>query len=192
MAVQQMEATGVRAEASRVTIPGWLKWGAVIGLAQIFALLTVAPLGVSTAYPQLVGYLVDKAFPGFAESQLYLQEIGAKIGWEVMLVTGMFLGALLAHLLTRRALGYQPQMVTAPVLVKGFEGSRAKRIARAFLGGFLILFGARLANGCTTGHMLSGIAQMAVSGFLFGAVAFGTGVLVAKLLYRENGGGASR
>ncbi|MCS7310864.1 MAG: YeeE/YedE family protein [Armatimonadetes bacterium] len=189
MAVQEVQVTQVRAEASRVAIPGWLKWGALIGLAQIFAMLTVAPLGVSTAYPQMVGFLVDKVVPGFAESQPYLQEIGAKIGWEVMLVFGMFLGALLAHLLTRRALGYQPQMVTAPVLVKGFEGSRAKRIGRAFLGGFLILFGARLANGCTTGHMLSGIAQMAVSGFLFGMVAFGTGVLVARLLYREGKGG---
>lgn len=191
MAVQEVQVTQVRAEASRVAIPGWLKWGAVIGLAQIFAMLTVAPLGVSTAYPQLVGFLVDKVVPGFAENQLYLQEIGAKIGWEVMLVIGMFLGALVGHLLTRRAMGYQPQMVTAPVLVKGFEGSRSKRMARAFLGGFLILFGARLANGCTTGHMLSGIAQMAVSGFLFGIVAFGTGVLVAKLLYGERGG-ASR
>lgn len=191
MAVQEVQVTQIRAEASRVAIPGWLKWGAVIGLAQIFAMLTVAPLGVSTAYPQLVGFLVDKVVPGFAESQPYLQEIGAKIGWEVMLVLGIFLGALVSHLLARRAMGYQPQMVTAPVLVKGFEGSRGKRIARAFLGGFLILFGARLANGCTTGHMLSGIAQMAVSGFLFGMVAFGTGVLVAKLLYGERGG-ASR
>lgn len=188
MAVQEVQVTQVRAEASRVAIPGWLKWGALIGLAQIFAMLTVAPLGVSTAYPQLLGFLIDKVVPGFAESQPYLQEVGAKIGWEVMLVIGMFLGALIAHLLTRRAIGYQPQMVTAPVLVKGFEGSRGKRLARAFLGGFLILFGARLANGCTTGHMLSGIAQMAVSGFLFGMVAFGTGVLVAKLLYGEKGG----
>lgn len=188
MAVQEVQVTQVRAEASRVAIPGWLKWGAVIGLAQIFAMLTVAPLGVSTAYPQLVGFLVDKVVPGFAESQPYLQEIGAKIGWEVMLVLGIFLGALVSHLLARRAMGYQPRMVAAPVLVKGFEGSRSKRIARAFLGGFLILFGARLANGCTTGHMLSGIAQMAVSGFLFAVIAFGTGVLVAKLLYGERGG----
>jgi hypothetical protein len=37
--------------------------------------------------------------------------------------------------------------------------------------------------------MLSGIAQLALSGFLFGAAAFATGVLTAsRLLKRANGG----
>jgi hypothetical protein len=87
------ERTEVSAQAacatdapSRAGLPPWLLWGGMIGLAQIFAIATVQPLGVSTAYPQLVGYLVDKLAPGFAESQPYLQKIGAKIGWEVMLI----------------------------------------------------------------------------------------------------------
>ncbi len=190
MAVREFEPQRSTVFASRATLPGWLKWGALIGVVQIFAMLTVGPLGVSTAYPQVVGYLIDKAVPGFAQSQPYLQEVGAKIGWEVMLVLGMFLGAWLAHLLARRAMGYQPSLNVAPVVVQGFDGARWRRLVRAFFGGFLILFGARLAGGCTTGHMLSGIAQMAVSGFLFGAVAFGAGMLIARLLYREPRGGA--
>jgi len=60
---------------------------------------------------------------------------------------------------------------------------------RRSLGGFLILFGARLAGGCTSGHMLSGIAQLALSGFLFGAAAFATGVLTASLLLKRANGG---
>jgi hypothetical protein len=90
------ERTEVSAQAvcatdapSRAGLPPWLLWGGMIGLVQIFAIATVQPLGVSTAYPQLVGYLVDKIAPGFAESQPYLQKIGAKIGWEVMLIIGM-------------------------------------------------------------------------------------------------------
>jgi hypothetical protein len=85
------ERTEVSAQAvcttdapSRVGASPWLLWGGLIGLVQIFAIATVQPLGVSTAYPQLVGYLVDKIVSGFAESQPYLQKIGAKIGWEVI------------------------------------------------------------------------------------------------------------
>ena len=60
------ERTEVSAQAvcatdapSRAGAPPWLIWGGMIGLVQIFAIATVQPLGVSTAYPQLVGYLVD-------------------------------------------------------------------------------------------------------------------------------------
>ncbi|MDW8169365.1 MAG: YeeE/YedE thiosulfate transporter family protein [Acidobacteriota bacterium] len=174
------------AEKSRlVRLPGWLKWGALIGLVQIFAIATVAPLGVSTAYPQFVGFLLDRAFPGFAERQLYLREIGSGITWEVMLVAGLFVGALLSFILSRARSRFSSQPAVAPVCVTGFEGSRARRYLRAWVGGFLFIFGARLAGGCTTGHMLSGMTQMAISGLVFGAVAFGTGMLVARLLFRE-------
>jgi YeeE/YedE family (DUF395). len=36
-----------------------------------------------------------------------------------------------------------------------------------FIGTFMVLFGARMANGCASGHILSGNIQMAVSSFLF-------------------------
>ncbi|HWP37398.1 MAG TPA: YeeE/YedE thiosulfate transporter family protein [Gemmatimonadales bacterium] len=175
-------ADGMGERAGLVTLPGWLIWGAAIGLVQIFAIATVGPLGVSTAYPQVVGFVLDRLFPGFAQGQPYLREIGATIGWEVMLVVGLFLGAWLSALLVRRR---RTGAAVEPVCVPGFEGSRFKGYARAAVGGFLFIFGARLAGGCTTGHMLSGISQLALSGLLFGAVAFGTGALLARVWYRE-------
>ncbi|MCS6806912.1 MAG: YeeE/YedE thiosulfate transporter family protein [Acidobacteriota bacterium] len=182
MKVRTFPATG-KSDAARM--PNWLKWGALIGLVQIFAIATVAPLGVSTAYPQFVGLVLDRLFPGFAAQQLYLREIGTGVTWEVMLLAGLFTGALLSFLLGRMKGGLHSQPAVAPVCVTGFEGSRMRRYVRAWLGGFLFIFGARLAGGCTTGHMLSGMAQMAISGLVFGAVAFGTGMLFAKLLFRE-------
>jgi uncharacterized membrane protein YedE/YeeE len=172
------------ARRARLALPGWLTWGTVIGLVQLFAFATVGPLGVSTAYPQLVGALGDALFPGFAQAQPYLREIGASIGWEVMLVFGLFAGALLSAGLSRWT-GRATGPAVAPVCVRGFEGSRARRYLRAFLGGFLFIFGARLAGGCTTGHILSGTAQMAVSGLVFGAAVFAAGYLVARLAFRE-------
>lgn len=180
------ELTKLRARTSLwKQLPGWLTWGAMIGFVQIFAMLTVGPLGVSTAYPQFVGFVLDQIFPGFAQDQLYLREIGAQIGWEVMLVFGLFLGAALAYGLSRWRDRATLQISVAPVAVKGFTDGQMRRYARAFLGGFLFIFGARLAGGCTTGHILSGMAQMALSGLVFAAAAFGSGMLIAKLFFRE-------
>jgi uncharacterized membrane protein YedE/YeeE len=156
-------------------------WGGAIGLVQIFAIATVQPLGVSTAYPQFVGFVVDKLVPGFGETQPYLQKIGATIGWQVMLVVGIAIGALLSRLL----MGWSNGNATACPLPSFWSGSKTQALA-AFVGGFLIIFGARLADGCTSGHMLSGIAQLALSGFLFGAAAFTTGTLTAFLLMKRS------
>jgi hypothetical protein len=94
---QAMATTETR--PARRAIPAWLLWGTAIGLVQIFAIATVQPLGVSTAYPQFVGFVVEKLVPGFGASQPYLQKIGTAIGWEVMLVMGIPIGALLSRLL---------------------------------------------------------------------------------------------
>jgi len=53
---------------------------------------------------------------------------------------------------------------------------------RAFLGGFLVLFGARLADGCTSGHVITGMTQLATASFLFAAAVFAVGIPAAKWL----------
>ena len=63
------------------------------------------------------------------------------------------------------------------------ETDRRKRYLIAFFGGFVMLFGARLAGGCTSGHMISGVSQLALSSFVFAVTIFLTGVLTAKALY---------
>ncbi|MFT7288910.1 MAG: putative membrane protein YedE/YeeE [Halieaceae bacterium] len=65
-----------------------------------------------------------------------------------------------------------------------FGPSRAKRYLASFVGGVLLLFGARLAGGCTSGHMISGISQLALSSFIFGVVTFVVAIGMAKFTYR--------
>ena len=48
-----------------------------------------------------------------------------------------------------------------------------------------MLFGARMAGGCTTGHVLSGMSQLSVAGFLFAAAVFVGGIPAALLLKRR-------
>lgn len=53
---------------------------------------------------------------------------------------------------------------------------RLKEVFWGVLGGFLLLYGARMAGGCTSGHMMSGIMQSSVSGFVFALSVFAVGI----------------
>ncbi len=53
---------------------------------------------------------------------------------------------------------------------------------RSALGGFMIVFGSRMAGGCTSGHGISGLSLMSVSSFLTAAAIFGMGGLVGTVL----------
>ena len=55
----------------------------------------------------------------------------------------------------------------------------------AFIAGFLMLFGARLADGCTSGHGLSGTAQLAVGSMVAVAAMFAGGIATAMLALRR-------
>ena len=102
------------------------------------------------------------------------------VDWQFALVVMLILGALIARKLGR---------VAAPPTVpqtwqNAFGPSRLKRYTGAFIGGVLLLFGARLAGGCTSGHAISGGLQLAVSSYLFLAAMFVTGVVTAIPLLR--------
>jgi hypothetical protein len=59
------------------------------------------------------------------------------------------------------------------------------RYVTVFFAGLLVLFGARLAGGCTSGHMMSGMMQTSLSGYLFAISAFAVAVPAAVLIYRR-------
>lgn len=52
----------------------------------------------------------------------------------------------------------------------------------AALGGFMGIFGARLAGGCTSGHGISGMATFSLSSFVTVAAMFGGGIATALLM----------
>ena len=64
--------------------------------------------------------------------------------------------------------------------------SSTARIFWAFTGGFLLLFGARLAGGCTSGHIISGGIQLAVSSWVFALFVFAAFLLTGKFFYRKS------
>ena len=145
---------------------------AVIILRQIF--------GESTTYSWIgaqIAYLIN---PKWAASNPYFQLFGgmhivngvpvnhpfSEIGWEPFSDLGTFLGGLISSLfLSKRFMKFKS--LVPKVWEHRFGPSEKIRAVGSFVGAYLVLFGARMANGCASGHILSGNIQMAVSSFVF-------------------------
>ena len=169
-----VQRTGVR-------VPRWASLGVLFGLVSTAAIALYGPIGVSGTYPRFIGAVARRLAPDFAASNPYLVKMGSLVTPETMLVVGLLIGGVLAATLGG---GRAP----AAEIVHAGETSTGRRYRDAFIGGVLIIFGARLAGGCTSGHIISGITQLAVSGVLFGAAVFGAGMLTAHII---KGGRAS-
>jgi len=166
----------------------WKVAGLLLGLMVILATALVKPFGVSTQYVVTDAIVLHNTAPAVAESNEYLSKYGEKSDWGVgygwMLVFGMFLGSGIAAFATKRF--RQREIPAIPAMWKEqFGEHKAKRLVQAFVGGMLLLFGARLAGGCTSGHMISGISQLTVGSFIFGMSIFASGILTARTLYRK-------
>lgn len=158
--------------------------GVIIGLLQIpaFVLIETA-LGASSSYVTVGGLLASVVDPSVTQIDYVAKHVAAtgKNWWQVALVVGIALGAFVSMRLSgahRRAI--------SPIWARALgTSSPTARYAVAFTGGFLMLFGARLADGCTSGHGLSGTAQLAVSSTIAVAAMFAGGIAVAFVLLRR-------
>ena len=97
------------------------------------------------------------------------------------MIIGIFIGALISSLSDKSfKLESVPQ-----AWADRFGPSVSKRAIGAFLGGIVAMVGARMADGCPSGHGLSGMMQLSVSGLVALVMFFGVGILVANLVYRR-------
>ena len=163
--------------------------GVGIGVLSWFVFLTADhPLGVSTSYENTAA-LVDQAVnPSAVATNPYFQKKQAegkppKIDWEWMLVVGIFAGAFASAKLS----GDRTSQSVPPLWQRRFGSSVAKRFAGAFFGGALMMFGARLAQGCTSGHGISGALQLAFSSWIFVVLLFLGGAITSFLIYGKEG-----
>lgn len=155
--------------------PRWATLGVLFGLLSATAIALYGPIGVSGTYPRFIGAVLRRVAPSYATGNPYLVKMGSLITPETMLVVGLLIGGFLSATLGR-------QHAPAAEYVHPGETSTGRRYLDAFLGGVLIIFGARLAGGCTSGHIISGITQLSVSGMIFGAGVFLSGIVTARML----------
>lgn len=177
----------------------WKTGGLLLGLVFFLAVLLVKPIGVSTQFVILNGVVADAVSPalvtqtaeGFTSTNDYLAKSGGKyakavsnpLNYGFVFVLAMALGGFLS---VRARGGLEQAEKTIPALWRAnFGDSPAKRYAAAFAGGFIVLYGARLAGGCTSGHMMSGMMQTSLSGYIFALGAFGAAIPVSLMMFKK-------
>ena len=158
--------------------------GIVIGLLQIPAFLLIeTALGTSSSYVTVGGLIASWVDPSILRIDYVAKHLAltGKNWWQVALVGGIAIGALISMKLS----GARRQPIS-PIWTRALgSASPTRRYAVAFAAGFIMLFGARIADGCTSGHGLSGTAQLAVGSMVAVVAMFAGGIVTALALLRR-------
>lgn len=148
--------------------------GMIIGLLQTPSVLLVDnTLGFSSAFVTIVkeAYL-------FVVNHESPEALGYTSTWQLGLGIGVMIGAFLSAKLS----GLKRPSISPVWKNEMGISSLPLRYSMSFLGGVLMLAGARMANGCTSGNGISGTSQLDVSSWLVLAVMFTAAVITANLI----------
>ena len=167
---------------------GFVSSGILAGLVILGATAQGQYLGISGGFAALTSYVTDlfgyrlNSVPAFDEAT----------AWRAAMVAGLFPGALASAL----ASGSFRHVPVTPLWDAAFASGLKSRAAAVFAGGFLIMSGALLGGGCTTGAFMAGFPTLSVGNFAMGMTFFGVGMATAFALYwgrwRRLGGGRAR
>ena len=156
------------------TDKSWIIAGIGIAMLNTFVFQYAdRPIGASTFFP----YVADNIF-GFVNND-YFKQISKSGSWEVPFLAGGLLSGLVISLLRKE---FKIRMIHDNW--EKYKGNNyGKRTFWAFFGGFILIFGARMAGGCTSGHVISGGMQLAFSSLIFAFFVFAGLLLTGKLFY---------
>jgi hypothetical protein len=136
-------------------------------------------LSCSTTYSRLSGMLERRARGAVVEQKAYYRKTPLIVDWQFMFVIGIFFGAFISA-----AMSGSLHLEMVPELWREHFGDTPMlRFLVAFAGGVLMGIGARWADGCTSGHAISGALQLAISSWIALACIFVSAVIVARLMY---------
>jgi uncharacterized membrane protein YedE/YeeE len=149
--------------------------GAAIGLLNIVAFAAFRKgIGISGAYESSAALAARRVAPDAAHVNDYVK--ARKEPPEFNSESWMVLGTILGGMAAASSFGG-----SADAGIDGPSPSEPKRSPLASAaGGAMLMFGARMADGCTSGHALSGTAQGAGSSWLFTPLMFAVGSLLAR------------
>ncbi len=184
----------------------WKIGGTMLGLSFFLAVALIKPIGVSTQFVIADGIMAaavnpsivqkdEKAKSGYSSSNAYLNKSGGKyaksvakpLNYSFIFVLSMFLGGFIGRLLTKNKQNSPAVHQMPDVHTRRFGNKAMLRYSLAFIGGIIVLWGARLAGGCTSGHMMSGIMQTSISGYIFAGATFLVAIPTALLIYKSQG-----
>ena len=118
--------------------------GAVAGVVLCLSVLIAGKfVGASTTYVRSVGLIERSVASEHVANSDYFTKTKVKVDWQMMFVVGLILGSLVSAFISK---DFKVTSIP-PMWEKRFGNSLGKRFAVAFIGGIIVLFGARLAGG---------------------------------------------
>ncbi len=156
----------------------WLISGILLAVLNSIVFLTATtnrPIGASTSYPYIADILTNNT------NADYFTKIATPGNWEMIFLFGAMIAAFVVSLIKKE---FQFRLIYSN-WEKQKGNSKIKRIIWAFIGGFILIFGARMAGGCTSGHIISGGMQLALSSFNFAIFVFIGLVATGKLFFKQ-------
>jgi uncharacterized membrane protein YedE/YeeE len=159
--------------------------GAAIGVLSWVAFAVARePLGVTTALSRAAAPVAGLFLGADAVAKnSYWAPMPFSWDYGVLFLVGLMGGAFVSSLA-----GGTFRFETVPRFWRErFGGSVAKRFAGAFLGGAGMMFGARMAGGCTSGHGISGTLQLALSSWLFLVTIFASALIASRIVFGPRG-----
>ncbi len=167
---------------SKTNAPYWPILPSAIALAgiMVFIFASFGPPASSSGFVTTLKGVFLQVAPEYAAGKEHYRMMPGPGSWLMAFVLGMAIGGFIGGRTFNQPVTDMPKDWE-----KCYGPSRAKRYLTTFVGGFLILFGARLAGGCTLGLFLSGSTQLALSGLYFGAVIFAVAMLTAQIVYKN-------
>lgn len=156
----------------------WLYAGIGLGVLNAVMFLSGVSnrgMGASSLYPYLGDWLTRQT------SNLYYMKIQGSAQWQIYFLGGALLAGLVMALVEKRF-----RIVLIHENWKKYKNtSPVSRIIWAFAGGFLLIFGARVAGGCTSGHVMSGGMQVGFHSLTFAAFTFAGLLLTGRVFYKK-------
>lgn len=150
-----------------------------LGLTLLASFLVLgAGLGASSGLARIAAYLELHVSNAHTLSSEYFGKWGQNPlqYYLVFMFVGIFIGGFCSAMFANR---------TKLQVEKGKQSSTALRIIFALIGGILVGFASRLAQGCTSGQALSGTALLLTGSFVFLIFIFVGGYATAILFRRQ-------
>ena len=157
----------------------WLYAGIGLAILNAFVFMTTVtnrPIGASTSYPYVADWLT-----GLTNND-YFTKISKPGSWELIFLTGAFISGVIISIIKKEF-----KFILIHDNWRKYKGqSKRERIIWSLAGGFILIFGARMAGGCTSGHILSGGMQLAISSIVFAVFVFIGLLVTGRLFYRSS------
>lgn len=160
------------------TLPWWMGGILLSGLLMMtfWTYGANTSIGASSYIPYFAGLLFNLDPNQYS----YLKVVQKSGAWQTVFLFGVLFGGFITSVFITKTF----KITLVPYAWKKYKNnSVASRLLWSFAAGFFMIIGARLADGCTSGHFLSGMSQMAISAMLFGGVVMATLIITGKLFY---------